>query len=117
MAKTNRLKFNKAFLILNTFVIYSLATVFGKFASQHTFLSLPYVCFCGCIVVALGLYAILWQKILGFMDLNKAFLCKSITILFVLAFSYLFFNEEITPKNLIGASFIIAGLAVLAWKR
>lgn len=54
------------------------------------FLSWSYLCGLFGALFTLGLYAILWQKILSFMPLNKAFLCKSVTILMVLAVSAFF---------------------------
>lgn len=104
-----------AFVIV-TFIVYSLSSIFSKYASMHDLLSLYYV-MCVIIVFAfLGIYAILWQKVLSFMPLNKAFLCKSVTILMILAVSALVFNEVVTIKNIIGAGFIMFGLAVLVWK-
>lgn len=79
-------------------------------------MSLEYILYICCVILALGIYAILWQKLLSFMPLNKAFLCKSITILIILAVSALIFNEIVTLNNIIGAGFIMSGLAVLVWK-
>lgn len=107
----------KLIIILLAFIIYSSSSIFSKYASLHDFLSLEYLCFFACVLFSLGVYAILWQKVLSYMELNKAFLCKSITILFILAFSVLLFDETLTINNLIGAVFIIIGLIFLAWKR
>lgn len=107
----------KILLLLLAFVIYSGTGVFSKLASQHSFLSLPYLLFFGCVIATLGLYAVLWQKVLTFMPLNKAFLCKSICIVFTLALSYGLFDEHITRNNILGAFCIILGLVVLSWKK
>ena len=107
----------KILLLLSAFVIYSSTGVFTKLASQHSFLSLPYILFFGCVIATLGLYAVLWQKVLTFMPLNKAFLCKSICIVFTLAISYGLFGEHITRNNILGAICIILGLVVLSWKK
>lgn len=107
----------KILLLLLAFVIYSGTGIFTKLASQHSFLSLPYILFFGCVIATLGLYAVLWQKVLTFMPLNKAFLCKSICIVFTLAISYGLFGEHITRNNILGAICIILGLVVLSWKK
>lgn len=107
----------KILLLLLAFVIYSGTGIFTKLASQHSFLSLPYILFFGCVIATLGLYAVLWQKVLTFMPLNKAFLCKSICIVFTLALSYGLFDEHITRNNILGAICIILGLVVLSWKK
>ena len=104
-------------ILLFAFAIYSCTGVFSKLASKQAFLSIPYILYFGCVVGTLGVYAVLWQKILSFMPLNKAFLCKSICIVFALGISYWMFAETITLYNILGASIIILGLIVLAWKK
>lgn len=103
-------------LLLFTFVIYALSSIISKQTSLYEFLSCHYLCGLFGILFTLGIYAILWQKILSFMPLNKAFLCKSVTILMILAVSAFFFKEQVTLNNIIGSAVIIAGLAVLVWK-
>jgi len=111
-----RLSLGKFFLLLIAFLIYSSSTILSKYASQYDFVSLPYILYFGGVLLALGIYAVLWQKILSFMQLNKAFLCKSITIIFILVFSYFFFEETITVNNIVGILIIITGLLILAWE-
>lgn len=108
---------DKFSLLLLSFLVYSCTGIFSKLASQNAFLSLPYVLYFGCVIGALGVYAVLWQKVLSFMPLNKAFLCKSICIVFTLGISYGMFGETITLNNILGAVIIILGLVVLAWKK
>lgn len=104
-------------LLVVTFLVYSCSTIFSKLASQYEFLSTKYMLYFVGVVLMLFLYAVLWQKVLSFMELNKAFLCKSVTILIVLFFSYFIFGETVTINNLIGASLIIMGLINLAWEK
>ena len=111
------LSFNQVALLLVTFVVYSCTSLFSKSASMHPFLSVPYLLNFGGMLCCMGVYAILWQKVLGFMALNKAFLFKSMTIVMILGFCYFLFGETITMNNIIGTAFIIAGLVVLAWKK
>jgi len=106
----------RAILLLIAFFVYSLTGVFSKLASQNQFLSFKYIGFFGCVLIMLGLYAILWQKVLSFMPLHKAFLCKSICIVITLAISYFVFAETLTLNNILGATCIIAGLVVLSSK-
>ena len=104
-------------LLLGAFIVYSCTSLFSKSASMHPFLSVPYVLNFGGMLCCMGVYAILWQKVLGFMALNKAFLFKSMTIVMILGFCYFLFGETITMNNIIGTAFIISGLVVLAWKK
>lgn len=103
-------------LLLITFLVYSLSSVFSKCASLYTFLSIPYISYFIGVILALATYAILWQKILSIMPLNKAFLCKSTTILMILAISIIVFDEKISINNILGAALIVTGLGILAWK-
>lgn len=108
---------SNAILLLLAFTIYSATAIFSKLASQYEVLSIPYLLYLSCVILSLGIYAILWQGILSFMPLNKAFLCKSTTIIIILCISHFLFNEEITAKNLIGAGFIVCGLVTLSWTK
>ena len=117
MGKVITKGYAKVFFLLLTFVIYSCSSIFSKYASIQDPLTKEYGIFVGCVLIALGLYAVLWQKVLSFMPLNKAFLCKSITIVMILAVSAFAFNEPISVNNIIGAIFIMTGLGVLAWKK
>lgn len=102
--------------LLVTFMLYAFTGVFTKLASLQPFLSWSYIFYFGCVLAMLGSYAILWQKVLSFMPLNKAYLFKSVSILFVITYSVLLFEEQITVNNIIGTCFILSGLTVLAWK-
>lgn len=104
-------------LVLVTFIVYSLSSVFSKNASMYPFASKWYVVNLCLVLMALGTYAALWQKVLSFMPLNRAFLFKSITIVLILGISAIVFSETITITNLIGTAFIMLGLLVLSWEK
>lgn len=108
---------NRIFLLIFTFIAYSFTGIFSKLASLQESMSIAYLSsFAGSIAV-LGLYAILWQKVLSFMPLNKAFLCKSVTLILGLLVAHFVFSEVITLCNIIGAAFILGGLVVLSCKQ
>lgn len=112
-----KLSIGRVGLLLFAFAVYSSSILFSKMASQHEVMSLGYILFFAGVVLALGLYAVLWQKILSFMQLNTAFLCKSVTIVMVMLLSHVFFAEHISVYNVCGALCIMLGLFVLAWRR
>lgn len=116
MDTVNRLTIGRILFLVITFGVYSASSIFSKVASMQEPMSLSYFLCLGGVVSALGVYAILWQKVLSFMPLNKSFLFKSMTIIIILTASVLVFNETVTINNLIGAGFILAGLIVLSWK-
>ena len=106
----------KGLLLFAAFLLYSCEGIFSKLASTQELLSANYITYFICVLAALGAYAILWQKALEHIPLNKAFVCKSMTILLLLAISYFVFDEQVSMNNIIGALFIILGIIVLAWK-
>lgn len=114
--KNTFLSQSRLLLLVLAFTFYTISGIGCKLVSMHDFMSLCYIVLMLFVVLILGIYAILWQKVLSFMPLNKAFLCKSVTILMILAISALVFNETVTTNNIIGAGFIMSGLGVLAWK-
>lgn len=103
-----------AILVIVTFLIYSCSGIFCKLASRYDFMSILYMTYFAGVVAVLGIYAILWQKILERMPLNKAFSCKSMTIVFALVIAHFMFGEQITMNNVIGTVLIMSGLVVLA---
>ena len=108
---------NKPFpwlMLIGVNLIYACTSIFTKMASQQEFLSLPYIiCVTGAIAV-MGLYAIIWQQIIARIQLSTAYIFKGTSIIFVLLFSVLLFNESISINNIIGAAIIIFGIASYA---
>lgn len=104
----------KSWLLLQAVVvIYTLSGVAGKFASQHEFLSLPFILFYGAEIAILGVYAILWQQIIKRFDLSVAYANRSIALLWSMLWAAILFREQITVKNLIGVAVVIAGTMIV----
>lgn len=101
-------------LLIFAFFVYSSSGVFTKLASRVDFLSYKYLLYFSAVIVLLGIYAILWQIVLKNVPLTKAFLFKSMTVMFALLFAHFIFEEVITWQNLFGASFIISGIILNA---
>jgi len=64
--------------------------------------------FCIALLV-LGIYAVIWQMILGYVKLSVAYLSKALVVFWGLIWSVLFFHEKITGLNLVGTVFIFIG--------
>ena len=107
----------KLLLLFSSFIIYSFESVFAKIASGYATFSFHYFFYFGCVLAVLGCYAVLWQKVLEVYPLNKAFLCKSVTIVIILALSHFLFGETISLNNILGTILIIMGIATLSWKK
>lgn len=106
------LSITSVILLVSAFLIYSTTGVFTKLASREDFLSMAYMSFFSMVIVAMGIYAVMWQLILKRVPLAQAYLYKSMTVLFSLFFAYSIFNEEVTWKNMLGAVLIISGIIV-----
>lgn len=93
--------------------VYSASGLFTKLASRHDFLSCPYLLWLGGVVLVLGIYAILWQMALKEVPLNKAYLFRSLGLVYGMAIAFFVFQETITWGNLLGGAIVIGGLLVL----
>lgn len=96
------------------FLIYSLYSLFGKFASSYDFLSFRFCLIYCFLILILFIYAIIWQQVLKVFELSIATANKAMTIIWGIIWSFLFFNEEITPKKIIATLIIISGIIVLS---
>ena len=103
---------NALFLTLSI-AVYSSADFFSKLASGYDFLSLPYICCLGGVIIVLGIYAVLWQMALKRVPLNQAYLFRSLGVVFGLAIAHLAFHESISWQNLLGAAIVLCGLLIL----
>ena len=111
MKKNN---FPSFLLMYACFLIYSFYTVLGKIAAKYDFLSLPFCLFYCILIFILFVYAILWQQVLKVIPLSFATANKASTIVWGMLWSFLFFQEEITLKKVIGAIIIISGIILLS---
>ena len=101
------------FFLCFAVAVYSASGLFSKMASRHGFLSLPYLLCLGGVIFVLGTYAILWQMALKRVPLNKAYLFRSLGVVYGLAIAYFVFQETITWGNLLGGGIVLGGSLVL----
>ena len=92
---------------------YSFCNVFSKLASTYPFMSKEFIIYYFISLLILGVYAILWQQILKKFPLTTAFINKSVTIIWGMILGFIFFNETITLKMIIGAIIILIGVSVV----
>lgn len=99
------------------FLTYAGLSVFTKEASFCSFLSWKYLLWVSGELFSMFIYALLWQKLLAQVALNRAFLYKSSTILIVFAIMHMFYGETITMQKLVGFVLIMSGLFVLSTEK
>jgi len=95
-------------------LVYACTSIFTKMASQQEVMSLPYLLWIAGAVGVMGLYALLWQQVIARMPVSTAYMFKGTSLIFVLIFSMLLFNETVTFCNIIGSIVIIAGILLYA---
>ena len=104
-----------SFLLMHAgFLIYSFYTVIGKIAAKYDFLSLHFCIFYCILIFILFVYAILWQQVLKVIPLSFATANKAATIVWGMLWSFLFFQENISLKKIIGAIIIFIGILILS---
>lgn len=116
MNKENTKKRNKIrdiFILQIVIAIYTLSTVFAKFASGQEFLSFKFILFYGIEMLILGVYAIVWQQLIKKFDISVAYANKAMGLLWSIVWAILIFNETITIKNIIGVIIVIAGTIIV----
>lgn len=95
-------------------MLYACVSLFTKYASQQEFMSWNYMVGLIAAVGVMGLYAVLWQQILKRIELSMAYMFKGTSLVFVMLLAYIFFGEQITWNNIIGAIIIISGIVLFA---
>ncbi len=102
-----------ALFLQGAVIIYTLAGVCGKLASNHPMFSLGFILWFGCEFLVLGVYAILWQQIIKRVDLSIAYVNRSMAIIYSMLWAFLIFSEKIRPQNIIGVIIIVLGTLIV----
>lgn len=93
--------------------VYTLSGIAAKFASGYAFLSPGFILCYGGEILALGVYAVLWQQILKRIDISVAYANRAIAVFWSMLWALLIFHEEITVQNIAGIFLIILGIWVV----
>lgn len=109
--KKTRLK--DIFILQIVIAIYTLSTVFAKFASGQEFLSFKFILYYGIEIIILGLYALIWQQLIKKFDISVAYANKAMGLLWSIVWAVLIFNDTITVKNIIGVIIVILGTIIV----
>ena len=99
------------FLIL-IYILFSLSSVFMKYASSAEKIFYKLVFF-ACSILVLGLFSLLWQIILKKIELSKAYMFKSTTLVWSLFYGAILFGETITINKVIGIVIAMVGIIII----
>lgn len=108
------MKLSVVVILLSINLLYTGVSLFTKYASQQEFMSWNYMLGLIGAIGVMGLYAILWQQILKRIDLSLAYMFKGTSIVFIMLLAYVFFGEQITWNNIVGAIIIVGGIVLFA---
>lgn len=100
-------------LIQAAVIIYTFGSISLKLASNHDFMTLPFLFFLFLSVFFLGVYAIFWQQIIKRFDLSLAYANRAFAIFWSMLWAAVIFGERVTIKNIIGVVIIFAGIMVV----
>ncbi|NLV58786.1 MAG: transporter [Clostridiales bacterium] len=106
----------RSYLFLHlTLLLYSLASVFAKYAGLYRLAGLweTTLVFVGLEFLALLVYTLLWQLILRRVDLSFAYSNRAVCTLWTILFGLLFFGEEITWGKAVGILVVLAGVVLV----
>ena len=95
------------------FMIFSLGAVASKTAANSEFLSLKFFFFYGLVLGGLFIYAIVWQQMLKKLPLVTAYANKAVTVVWGIIWGFVFFNEAVTVRKIIGAVIVITGVCIV----
>lgn len=109
--KNSRIK--QSLVLQCVVLIYTLSGIFAKLASGENFMSWGFILFYGGEICILGIYAVLWQQIIKRVDLSLAYANRAVALLWSMLWAFLFFNEDITIKNIIGVIVVIVGTMIV----
>ena len=104
----------KIIFLHGLFLLYSFMSVFSKLGGQAEPFSLPFFGWYGAVFLVLGLYAIGWQQVLKQMPLSRAYMSKAVVVMWGMLWGALLFQEAITPRKIIGACVVMAGVVLFS---
>lgn len=105
------------FLLQLAVGIYSINTVVGGFVgnslNENGVFSATTIGLLFLEVFVLGVYAVLWQQLIGRFQLSIAYANKAMTLLWSLMWSIILFHEDVTAFKVIGVVMVMAGTVIL----
>ena len=108
-----RITFKQLILLQGVVLIYTSSGIFAKLASGEAVFSWKFILFYAAEIAVLGIYALLWQQIIKRVDLSIAYANRAIALIWSMLWAFIFFHEQITPKNIIGVVIVVIGTIIV----
>ena len=93
-------------------LVYSLTSVFSKYAAQASAWSIEFFLNYGMVLLILGFYALVWQQIIKRIPLTIAYANRAITVIWGAVWGGILFQESIAPKRLAGIVMVMCGIVL-----
>lgn len=105
------MKKNNIIFAIFIYTIFPLSSIFMKYASGEQKIFMKLFLF-AMSIVSLGVFSILWQRLLKNVNLVKAYLFKSTTIIWNAIYGIILFNEKITGNMVAGMVITTIGVMI-----
>lgn len=105
---------SKKYILFAIFIytIFPVSSVLMKYAALNENFLFKILLF-GLSIGTLGIFSILWQTLLKKVDLIKAYIFKSTTIIWSAVYGVILFNEQINFNMVIGMIITMIGIMVI----
>ena len=90
-------------------LVYSSSGIFSKKAARTAFMSKEFILFYAGMLFVLVIYAVLWQQVIKHLPVTTAFANKAVAVVWGIVLGRMFFQEQVTPRQIAAAAIIIAG--------
>lgn len=108
-----REKIKNIIMLQGAVIIYTFSGIMAKNASASKGNIAEFLIFFGLEFAILAIYALLWQQMLKRFELSVAYANRSAALLWSMLWAALFFNEQISIKNIAGVLLVLLGTAVI----
>ena len=103
----------QSYALLHLAVFISISTICAKFAASQDFMSFNFIALYGGVILALGIYALIWQQVLKKIPLTNAFVNKSASLIWSLVWGVTLFGEIVSINMLIGIIIVFIGVILV----
>lgn len=108
----------KRFIPLHlTIMLFSLTSVFSKAASvwynKEGLFSPMVFLFLFLMVLNCGVYALLWQKVIKYFQLNVVYANREVYMVWSQIWAVIIFHENLSVSNIIGLLMVMAGVLMV----
>ena len=90
-------------------LIYATSGIFSKKAARAPFMSMNFILFYGGMLMVLVIYAVLWQQVIKHLPVTTAFANKAVAVVWGIVLGRIFFQEQVSRRQIVAAAIIIAG--------